>query len=101
MVIVCSKPAFYHDSTDITDPEQRRIASHRLIAKMPTIAAMAYKYSMGQPFVYPRNELSYAENFLRCSGDGVQIRRPVFVLHGIKDNRQIFACLPATDVAWD
>jgi citrate synthase len=56
--------AFYHDSTDITDPQQRMIASHRLIAKMPTMAAMAYKYSIGQPFVYPRNDLSYAENFL-------------------------------------
>jgi citrate synthase len=56
--------AFYHDSTDITDPRQRMIASHRLIAKMPTIAAMAFKYSLGQPFVYPRNDLSYAGNFL-------------------------------------
>jgi citrate synthase len=57
--------AFYHDSTDINDPHQRIVASHRMIAKMPTIAAMAFKYSIGQPFVYPRNELSYAENFLR------------------------------------
>ncbi len=57
--------AFYHDSTDITDPEQRLISSHRLIAKMPTIAARAFKYSVGQPFVHPRNDLSYAENFLR------------------------------------
>ena len=56
--------AFYHDSLDIDDPAQREIAAHRLIAKIPTIAAMAYKYSAGQPFVYPRNELSYAENFL-------------------------------------
>ena len=56
--------AFYHDSTDINDPHQRMVASHRLIAKMPTMAAMAYKYSIGQPFVYPRNDLSYAENFL-------------------------------------
>jgi citrate synthase len=56
--------AFYHDSTDITDPHQRMVASHRLIAKMPTIAAMAYKFSVGQPFIYPRNDLSYAENFL-------------------------------------
>jgi citrate synthase len=62
--VVGALSAFYHDSTDITDPEQRMIASRRLIAKMPTIAAMAFKYSMGQPFVYPRNELSYAENFL-------------------------------------
>jgi citrate synthase len=56
--------AFYGDSLDITDPNQRQIASHRLVAKMPTLAAMAYKYSVGQPFVYPRNDLRYAENFL-------------------------------------
>jgi citrate synthase len=56
--------AFYHDSTDINDPRQREIASHRMIAKLPTIAAMAYKYHVGQPFVYPRNNLSYAANFL-------------------------------------
>ena len=59
--------AFYHDSTDIGDPHQRMIASHRLIAKMPTIAAMAYKYSVGQPFIYPRNDLTYAENFLQMT----------------------------------
>lgn len=57
--------AFYHDSTDISDPHQRMVASMRLIAKMPTIAAMAYKYHIGQPFVYPRNDLDYASNFLR------------------------------------
>jgi citrate synthase len=57
--------AFYHDSIDINDARQREIASHRMIAKMPTIAAMAYKYSIGQPFVYPRNDLGYAANFLR------------------------------------
>ena len=56
--------AFYHDSTDINDPQQRKIASRRMIAKIPTIASMAYKYSIGQPVVYPRNDLSYAENFL-------------------------------------
>jgi citrate synthase len=56
--------AFYHDSTDISDPRQREIASRRMIAKLPTIAAMAYKYSVGQPFIYPRNDLSYAANFL-------------------------------------
>ncbi|WP_434051731.1 MAG: citrate synthase [Roseibium sp.] len=56
--------AFYHDSTDITDPHQRMVASLRMIAKMPTIAAMAYKYHVGQPFVYPRNDLGYAANFL-------------------------------------
>ena len=57
--------AFYHDSTDISDPHQRMIASIRMIAKMPTLSAMAYKYSIGQPFVYPKNELDYASNFLR------------------------------------
>jgi citrate synthase len=57
--------AFYHDSTDITDEHQRMIASMRMIAKMPTLAAMAYKYSIGQPFIYPKNELDYAANFLR------------------------------------
>jgi citrate synthase len=56
--------AFYHDSLDIDDPKQREIAGHRLIAKIPTIAALTYKYSIGQPFVYPRNDLSFAENFL-------------------------------------
>ncbi|KEQ52837.1 citrate synthase [Sphingobium chlorophenolicum] len=71
MAIMCgvvgALSAFYHDSTDINDPDQRRIASHRLIAKMPTIAAMAYKYSVGQPFVYPRNDLSYTANFLNMT----------------------------------
>ncbi|MBN9039943.1 MAG: citrate (Si)-synthase [Rhizobiales bacterium 62-47] len=57
--------AFYHDSTDINDPQQRMIASMRMIAKVPTLAAMAYKYSVGQPFVYPQNNLDYASNFLR------------------------------------
>jgi len=62
--IVGALSAFYHDSTDISDPQQRLVASYRLLAKMPTIAAMAYKFSVGQPFVYPRNDLKYAENFL-------------------------------------
>ena len=62
--VVGAMSAFYHDSTDISDAQQREVASHRLIAKMPTIAAMAYKYSIGQPFVYPRNDLDYAANFL-------------------------------------
>ncbi len=69
MAILCgvagALSAFYHDSTDISDPHQRMIASHRMIAKMPTIAAMAYKYSIGQPFVYPRNDLDFASNFLQ------------------------------------
>ncbi len=71
MAIMCgvvgALSAFYHDSTDITDPRQRMIASHRLIAKMPTIAAAAYKYSIGQPFMYPDNTLSYTGNFLRMT----------------------------------
>jgi len=71
MAIMCgvvgALSAFYHDSTDIADPEQRKIASHRLIAKMPTLAAMAYKYSVGQPFMYPDNSLSYTGNFMRMT----------------------------------
>lgn len=62
--VVGALAAFYHDATDIGDSTHRMIASHRLIAKMPTIAAMAYKYAVGQPFVYPRNDLTYTENFL-------------------------------------
>src|SRR6187431_271163 len=62
---VSALSAFYHDSTDISDPTQRMIASIRIIAKMPTLAAMAYKYTVGQPFVYPKNDLDYATNFLR------------------------------------
>ena len=68
MAILCgvvgALSAFYHDSTDIDDPHHRMVASHRLIAKMPTIAAWAYKYSIGQPFMYPQNDLGYAANFL-------------------------------------
>jgi citrate synthase len=71
MAIMCgvvgALSAFYHDSTEITDPQQRMIASHRLIAKMPTIAAMAYQYSVGRPFLYPQNSLSYTGNFLRMT----------------------------------
>ncbi len=69
MAVMCGSvgalSAFYHDSTDINDPQQRVIASHRMIAKMPTLAAMAYKYSVGQPFIYPRNDLDYTANFLQ------------------------------------
>ncbi|HOO82520.1 MAG TPA: citrate synthase [Alphaproteobacteria bacterium] len=73
MAIMCGTvgalSAFYHDSLDIWDPEQRKISAHRLIAKIPTLAAMTYKYNVGQPFMYPRNDLSYAENFLyMCFG---------------------------------
>jgi citrate synthase len=71
MAIMCgvvgALSAFYHDSTDISDPQHRKISSHRLIAKMPTIAAAAYKYSIGQPFLYPDNSLSYTGNFLRMT----------------------------------
>jgi citrate synthase len=71
MAIMCgvvgALSAFYQDSADITDPQQRMIASHRLIAKMPTIAAMAYKYSIGQPFMHPKNNLSYTGNFLQMT----------------------------------
>ena len=63
--LVGALSAFYHDSTDIHNAEHRDIAAIRLIAKMPTLVAMAYKYGMGQPYMYPRNELSYAGNFLR------------------------------------
>ena len=62
--VVGALSAFYHDSTDISNPHHRMVASYRLIAKMPTIAAMAHKFSLGQPSVYPRNELGFAENFL-------------------------------------
>jgi len=71
MAIMCgvvgALSAFYHDSTDISDPEHRKISSHRLIAKMPTIAAWAYKYSIGQPFLQPDNSLSYTGNFMRMT----------------------------------
>ncbi|MEX6723544.1 citrate synthase [Parapedomonas caeni] len=71
MAIMCgvvgALSAFYHDSTDINDPYQRMVASHRMIAKIPTIAAMAYKYSVGQPFLYPDNSLSYTGNFMRMT----------------------------------
>lgn len=62
--VVGALSAFYHDSIDISDPQQRMVASYRLVSKMPTIAAWAYKYAIGQPFMYPRNDLAYAEDFL-------------------------------------
>lgn len=90
--VVGALSAFYHDSTDINDPVQRMMAQHRLIAKMPTIAAMAYKFSVGQPFVYPRNDLDYAANFLHMTfkvpsedyePDPVLVRamNRIFILH--------------------
>ena len=87
MAIMCgvvgAMAAFYHDSTDIHDPKQRIIASHRLIAKMPTLAAMAYKYAVGQPFLYPDNSLSYTGNFLRmCFGVPAE---PYVVDHVVED----------------
>ena len=63
--LVGALSAFYHDSTDINNPEHREIAAIRLIAKMPTLVAMAYKYGIGQPFIYPKNDLSYSANFMR------------------------------------
>ena len=62
--VVGALSAFYHDSLDINNPQHREISAIRLVAKMPTLAAMVYKYSMGQPMMYPRNDLTYAENFL-------------------------------------
>jgi citrate synthase len=90
--VVGALSAFYHDSTDISDPHQRMIASRRMIAKMPTIAAMAFKYSIGQPFTYPQNHLDYAENFLNmCFGIPAENYKPsrtlaramdkIFILH--------------------
>ena len=90
--VVGALSAFYHDSTDISDPYQRMVASHRLLAKMPTIAAWAYKYSIGQPFVYPRNERSFVENFLymtfstpaedfKVSKAVVRAMERIFILH--------------------
>src|SRR5438045_3908391 len=90
--VVGALSSFYHDSTDITDPEQRMIASHRLIAKMPTLVAMAFKYTLGQPFMYPDNSLSYTGNFLRMTfgvpAEPYQVNpiienamRKIFILH--------------------
>jgi citrate synthase len=83
MAIMCgvvgALSAFYHDSTDISDPTHRMISSHRLIAKMPTIAAMAYKYSIGQPFLYPDNSLSYTGNFVNPVIERAMDR--IFILH--------------------
>ena len=90
--VVGALSAFYHDSIDIKDPVQREMASIRMIAKMPTIAAMAYKYSIGQPFIYPRNELKYSANFLNmcfaAPGKGYEVdpalasaMRRIFIVH--------------------
>ena len=90
--LVGALSAFYHDSTDINNPEHREIAAIRLIAKMPTLVAMAYKYSVGQPYIYPKNELSYTANFMRmmfgtpCEDyqpDDVLVRAMdrIFILH--------------------
>ena len=92
VAVVGALSAFYHNSIDIKDPAQRELASIRMIAKMPTIAAMAYKYSTGQPFVYPRNELKYSANFLNmcfaAPGKGYKVdpalagaMRRIFIVH--------------------
>jgi len=65
VAVVAAMSAFYPDSTNISDPQQRKISARRLVAKIPTLAAMAFKYSLGQPFVYPDNSLSYSENFMK------------------------------------
>ncbi len=78
--VVGALSAFYHDSLDINNPQHREISAVRLVAKMPTLAAMVYKYSMGQPMMYPRNDLSYAENFLHMmfnrQGHGPDLHPP-------------------------
>ena len=90
--------AFYHDSTDITDPTQRMIASIRMIAKMPTLAAMAYKYSIGQPFMYPKNDLDYASNFLRmCFAVPCEEYKPNPVLARAMDRIFTLACRPRAE----
>ncbi len=96
MAIMCgvvgALSAFYHDSLDIYDKRQREISAHRLLAKIPTLAAMTYKYNIGQPFMYPRNDLNYAENFLyMCFGVPAEEYKPnpvlakamdrIFILH--------------------
>ena len=100
--------AFYHDFTDISDPVQRMIASIRMIAKMPTMAAMAYKYSVGQPFIYPKNDLDYATNFLRmCFAVPCEDYKPnavlaramdrIFILHA--DHEQMRRPPPSVSLA--
>ncbi len=90
--VVGALSAFYHDSLDIWDPRQREISAHRLLSKMPTLAAMSYKYGIGQPFIYPRNDLGYAENFLhmcfsvpaedyKCSPTIARAMDRIFILH--------------------
>jgi citrate synthase len=102
--VVGALSAFYHDSTDINDPQQRAVASHRMIAKMPTIAAMAYKYSIGQPFIYPRNDLDFTANFLQmcfaipCEpyvGNPVLTKAldRIFILHADHEQNAGVACL--------
>jgi citrate synthase len=81
MAIMCgvvgALSAFYHDSLDINDPRHREVSAYRLIAKIPTIAAMVYKYSIGQPFMYPKNELSYSENFLHMMFNSPAEEKPI------------------------
>ena len=87
-----------HDSTDISDPVQRMIASIRMIAKMPTMAAMAYKYSVGQPFIYPKNDLDYATNFLRmCFAVPCEDYKPNAVLARAMDRIFILPRRPSAE----
>jgi citrate synthase len=110
MAILCgvvgALSAFYHDSLDINDPAQREISAFRLIAKVPTIAAWAYKYSIGQPFMYPRNDLGYAENFLyMLNAVPSEDWKPnpvlsramdrILVLHADHEQNASFACIAA------
>ena len=101
MAIMCGVvgglAAFYHDSLDIWDPKQREISAHRLIAKIPTIAAMTMKYAMGQPFVYPRNDLTYAENFLHmCFALPAEPYKVSKTLSDAMDKILILHCRPRT-----
>lgn len=94
MAIMCAVvgalSAFYHDSLDIWDPRQREISAHRLIAKIPTLAAMTLKYALGQPFVYPHNDLNYAENFLHmCFSVPAESYKPSKVLSDAMDKIMI------------
>lgn len=121
--LVGAMSAFYHDSTDINNPQHRDIAAIRLIAKMPTLVAMAYKYGVGQPYMYPRNELSYSGNFLRmmfgtpCEDFKVNpvLERAldrIFILHADHEQKRLHlhgrACavrraptrLPPSPLAW-
>jgi len=94
--VVGALSAFYHDSLDINDAKHREIAAHRLIAKMPTIAAMVYKYNIGQPFMYPKNDLSYSANFLHMMFNTPAEEKPISpVLENAMDKSSY--CTPITN----